>query len=150
MTFDVVAAAYLSWRLGYSRLRAKPDQDSMSAERFGRRIRPYVHAELMAAKTRRRGGDSTASFKRLERAHVLGQVSTRQHALVHWRMLRWAVRQRQVSEIGAQAFRIVGAAVLTGVGLVPEGNTGGGNVSAFRRQPVARDLATIIAAARSG
>jgi len=83
-------------------------------------------------------------------AHVLGQASTREHVRVHWQMLRWAARQRQPQELAAQVLRIIGAAVLTAAGLVPEGNTGGGNVSAFRRLPVPPGLAAIIASVRSG
>jgi hypothetical protein len=61
-----------------------------------------------------------------------------------------AARQRQPQELVAQVLRIVGAAILTAAGLVPEGNTGGGNVSAFRRLPVPPELAAIIASVRSG
>ena len=81
---------------------------------------------------------------------MLGQASTREHVRVHWRMLRWAARQRRPPEFAAQVFRIVGAAVMTAVGLVPEGNTGGGNMSAFRRLPVPPELADILASVRSG
>ena len=93
---------------------------------------------------------ASGSFEHLERAHVLGQASTREHVRVHWQMLRWAARQRQPQELAAQVLRIVGAVVLTGAGLVPEGNTGGRNVSAFRRLPVPPELAVIIASVRSG
>ena len=44
-------------------------------------------------------------------------------------------------------FGIVGAATKTFVGLVPHGNTGGANVSAFRRMPIAPDLQRLIDAA---
>jgi hypothetical protein len=36
---------------------------------------------------------------------------------------------------------------MTFVGLVPQGNTGGANVSAFRRMPMAPDLQRLIDAA---
>jgi hypothetical protein len=107
-----------------------------------------VQAELAAARTRESEGDPVAGFRHLERAHVLGQASTRQHVYVHWQMLRWAMRQWRPSEIAAQAFRIIGAAAVTGIGLVPEGNTGGGNISAFRRLPVSPELAEIIRSVR--
>src|SRR6185503_818221 len=42
-------------------------------------------------------------------------------------------------------FRIVGAAALTAFGLVPHGNTGGSNVSPFRRMHIPSDLASVIA-----
>ncbi len=62
---------------------------------------------------------ASGSFEHLERAHVLGQASTREHVRVHWQMLRWAARQRQPQELAAQVLRIVGAAVLTGPVLYP-------------------------------
>jgi len=116
---------------------------------FSRRIRPFVQAECLAAKECEGRGDFIGGFAHLERAHVLGQASTREHIRVHWQMLRWAVRQRQPQELAAQLLRIVGAAVFTAAGLVPEGNTGGRNVSAFRRLPVPPDVAHIIESVRS-
>jgi hypothetical protein len=116
---------------------------------FSHRIRRHVQVELLAAEACDARGDFAGSFKRLERAHVLGQASTRQHVRVHWLMLRWAVRQRQPREFAAQVLRMLGAAALTAIGLVPEGNTGGGNVSPLCRLPIPPDLADIIASARS-
>lgn len=111
---------------------------------FGRRIRPFVDHELAAAEAARRGDDDAAGFRSLERAHVLGQASTVEHVRVHWRMLCWSVRNRQPAEFAGQLLRIAGAAVLTGVGWVPAGNTGGANVSPFRKMPVADDLRAIL------
>ena len=149
LTYDVVAAAYLSWLLGVSRVAARSSRLARLTGEFSHRIRPYVQVEFLAAEDCDGRGDFAGSFGHLERAHVLGQASTREHVRVHWRMLRWAARQRQPPEFVAQLFRIVGAAVFTAAGLVPEGNTGGGNVSAFRRLPVAPELAQIITSVRS-
>jgi hypothetical protein len=118
--------------------------------RFGRRIRPHVQAELAAADAARAQGQAALAFSHLERAHVLGQASTAEHVRVHWRMLLWGVRQRDARECAGQLLRIVGAATKTAVGLVPEGNTGGSNVSPFKRLPVASELADRIARARRG
>ena len=150
LTYDVVAAAYLSWLLGCSKVLARPHRVAQSMEGFSHRIRPYVLAEFLAAQECDGRGDFAGSFGHLERAHILGQSSTREHVRVHWQMLLWAARQRQPPELAAQVFRIVGAAVMTAVGLIPEGNTGGGNMSAFRRLPVPPELADIISSARSG
>ena len=60
-------------------------------------------------------------------------------------MLLWALQQRQMREIAGQIFRIAGAAAMTAVGLVPRGNTGGANVSPFRRMPISEDLSAILA-----
>ena len=113
--------------------------------RFAENIRPYVDAELRAADL-----DTALAFVHLERAHVLGQASTREHVRVHWRMLRWAWRHRDAREFAGQLLRIVGAATKTFIGLVPAGNTGGANVSAVRPMPVDPELAAIIDRARGG
>jgi len=115
--------------------------------RFPNRIRPHVTAELDLAVAAKHRGDDLQSFRHMERAHVLGQASTREHVRVHWEMLKWAMRKRLGREVAGQALRIVGAATKTAIGLVPTGNTGGSNVSPFKRLPVPIDLAAKIAAA---
>jgi hypothetical protein len=111
---------------------------------FAVNIRPHVDAELRAAAL-----DPANEFAHLERAHVLGQASTREHVRVHWRMLRWAWRHRDARECAGQLLRIVGAATKTFIGLVPAGNTGGANVSAVRPMPLDPELAAIIDRART-
>jgi hypothetical protein len=54
------------------------------------------------------------------------------------------LRQRRSADAFGQFWRMVGAALLTAVGLVPQGNTGGSNVSGFRRMPIAEDLRQIL------
>ena len=116
---------------------------------FSSRIRPFVEAELGAAREADARGDTRTSFRHLERAHVLGQPSTIQHVRVHWLMLLWAIRQRSAGEGLGQLLRIVGAATKTVIGLVPEGNTGGADVSAIRPMPIPSDLAATIRAVRT-
>lgn len=115
---------------------------------YGRAIRQYVETELKAARLAEKSGDAAAAFAYLERAHVLGQASTSHHLHVHWRMFRWGLRQGDARECFGQLFRIVGAATKTAMGLVPQGNTGGSDVSPFRRMPVPPELAVLIEAAR--
>ena len=116
---------------------------------FGRRIRPFVDAELAVAAECERRGEGGAAFNHLERAHVLGQASTREHVRVHLKMLRWAIRDRNGTEIAGQPIRIAGAAAVTAIGLVPTGNTGGARVKAWRRLEVPPDLAELISRARA-
>jgi len=116
--------------------------------RFHNRIRPAVETELDAARRAEQRGDADAAFACLERAHVLGQPSTRLHTRVHWLMLRWAFRQRDVGEVVGQIFRIAAAAMKTAFGWLPHGNTGGTKVGAFRPMPVAPELQRLIDAAR--
>ena len=111
---------------------------------FARNIRPYVDAEFARAREARGAGDFTTEFRHLERAHVLGQASTRQHARAHWRMLLWGVRRRDGREVFGQIVRLVGALTKTFIGLVPTGNTGGANVSPVQPFPIPPDLAAIL------
>lgn len=116
---------------------------------FDRHIRPYVDAELRAAVETEALGQAAKAFAYLERAHVLGQASTVQHVRVHWRMFVWGWRRRSVRECLGQLLRIVGAVLLTAVGLIPEGNTGGSNISPFKPLPVPPELRTILQQVRS-
>lgn len=116
---------------------------------FGRRIRPYVESEILAAHQAEVRGQPNIAFSHLERAHVLGQSSTVDHVRVHWHMFLWSIRQRNIRECLGQLLRIVGAAMSTAVGLVPQGNTGGSNVSPFKRMPLPPELAARIEEVRT-
>ena len=116
--------------------------------RFHNRIRLAVETELDAARRAEQRGDAAAAFAYLERAHVLGQPSTRLHTRVHFLMLRWAIRQRDVGAAVGQIFRIAAAAMKTAFGWLPHGNTGGTKVGAFRPMLVAPELQRPIDAAR--
>ena len=117
---------------------------------FALRIKPSVQAELDAAASAEALGHFHTGFQHLERAHVLGQPATVEHVRVHWRMFRFAVRNRLTGEAFGQAWRVVAAILFTAFGLVPEGNTGGSDVSGFKRLPVPTDLHEVIQSARAG
>lgn len=142
-SIDGVIGFYLAWRLHSGRI-AVSDPSS-----FDSRIRSSVEAELVAAKVADRAGDPLTGFEHLERAHVLGQRSTLHHVHVHVLMLMWGIRRNDLREVMGQILRVIGAASMTWTGLVPQGNTGGANVGAFRTTAIADDLASLIAAARS-
>ena len=116
---------------------------------FAKQIQPYVLAELSAAVEAERQGDHHHAFRRLERAHVLSQGSTIEHLRVHGHMLRFALRQGLVRESLGQIPRLLLAAPLSLVGLIPTGNTGGSNVNGLRPMPVPADLQQIIDGARA-
>ncbi len=115
---------------------------------YARNIRPHVDRELRQAALQAQ--DPGRAFAHLERAHVLGQASTVLHCRVHWRMLCWGIEQRRPQEVVGQALRWLAALTKTVFGLVPEGNSGGANVSPFRPMPVPADLANLIRQARTG
>lgn len=147
LTYDISAAAYLALRL---RAAVQPHRRNRreSTRSFGQSIRPFVQAELDAARRARAQHDAAGEFACLERAHVLAQSDSLQHVRVHAAMLLWGTRQRRVGEIFGQLVRIAGAVTMTMVGLVPQGNTGGTNVSALRRMPIPPDLQRILDTAR--
>lgn len=115
---------------------------------FARRIRSSVQLELDQASQADANGWADAAFRHLERAHVLGQAATVEHVRAHWHMFLWALRHRRPGELAGQVWRLTGAALMTGFGWLPDGNTGGANVSAFRRMPIPPDLQRVIDAAR--
>jgi hypothetical protein len=84
------------------------------------------------------------AFKHLETAHVLGQRYVVPHTLTHWLMLKIGLRRHSATEVFGQAVRIILGALGSAVGVVPVGNTGGTNISMFKRLPIAADIAHIV------
>lgn len=68
------------------------------------------------------------------------------HVRSHLAMLRVGLARRDAREVIGQLLRIPAGALGSAAGLVPLGNTGGANVSAFRPMPIADDLARLLAA----
>ena len=101
--------------------------------------------ELDAGNAAVASGDLAEAFRRFERAHILGQRRTRLHVRAHIAMLRVGWRRRDRKEILGQLKRIVAAALFSRI-WVPEGNTGGANVSALEPMPVPEDLERILRA----
>jgi len=83
-------------------------------------------------------------FAHLERAHVLGQAFVVQHARSHGLMLRFEIRRRRPVAALGQVVRLVLGILGSAVGKVPVGNTGGSDISMFKRMPIAPDLQDII------
>jgi hypothetical protein len=106
-------------------------------------IREAFKHEWSLAGTARDAGEFDAAFYHLERAHILGQRSTRLHVRSHVGMLGVAWHRRDARELAVQLTRIVAAALFSRL-WVPIGNTGGANVSATRPMPVPSDLQAIL------
>jgi hypothetical protein len=129
-------------------LQTQPLEHPMSA--FATRIRPHVQAELDISAAAEREGFGELAFHHLERAHVLAQPASLQHVRVHWRMFRFALRQRLPAEAFGQVLRTLLAGPLTIVRAVPTGNTGGSSVNGFKPMAIPEDLQRVIDAARGG
>jgi hypothetical protein len=115
---------------------------------FTKHITPALNAELTLANAARAQRDSSGEFHHLENAHVLGQRSTRLHIKVHLLMMLWGRRNGSLKEVAGQLFRTIGAATKTAIGLIPDGNTGGSNVSPFKPLPLSKEHAALIAEAQ--
>jgi len=106
-----------------------------------------LHAAFEAEMTRAAvfiaAGDDLSAWNALERAHILGQHGTRTHLRAHWAMLRFGRRKGDRREVRGQMSRLIGALLFTHL-WVPEGNTGGANVSALKPMPIAEDLRRIL------
>jgi hypothetical protein len=102
----------------------------------------YRH-ELAEGYARLEQGDLVEAFARFERAHILGQRRTHMHVRAHAAMLRVGWRRRDHREVVGQLFRIVAAALFSRI-WIPEGNTGGANVSALKPMPIPDDLKRIL------
>jgi len=108
-----------------------------------RELLSAYRSELDAGYASMNSGDLAEAFRRFERAHILGQRSTRLHVRAHVAMLRVARCRGDKREIVGQLKRIVAAALFSRI-WVPTGNTGGANVSATRRMPIPDDLKRIL------
>lgn len=117
--------------------------------KFSKNIAPYVNEEIHKANESKISGDYSLAFAHLENAHVLGQESTYWHVKVHYLMLLWGIEQKDAKEIFGQAIRIIGAGLLTAIKGVPNGNTGGSNVSPVKVMPLNPELAAIIDKAKN-
>jgi len=103
---------------------------------FNREI--TLSRELTAA------GDLERAFKHLERAHVIGQTIVSAHAKAHWLMFTLELRRRRSGAAFGQAIRLVLGVIGSAIGFVPTGNTGGTDISMFKRLPIAPELQEII------
>ena len=107
------------------------------------KLRQAYKAEMTAAMNHYHVGNFQHAFSHLERAHILGQSFSIEHARTHWWMLKIGWKRRDVVEIAGQLPRIMGALLFSGV-WVPKGNTGGARVSPFKPMPIPENLQTLL------
>ncbi len=107
-------------------------------------LRELLELELERHDTSAAVGDTDAAWWALERAHILSQSDLPLHLRVHWAMLGYAVRQRDLPEVAGQTLRLALAPIGSLTGRIPIGNTGRSNVSAFEAMPIPADLRAAI------
>lgn len=107
-------------------------------------LRQAYDAEMAAAIKLYEAGAWAQAFQHLERAHVLGQQYVLPHVATHYWMLKMGVKRRSVPEVVGQVARIVLGALGSAVGIVPTGNTGGTNISMFKRLPLDPEIQELL------
>lgn len=107
-------------------------------------LKQAFDAEMAEATRHYHNKEFNQAFKHLEVAHVLGQRYVIPHTVSHWWMLKIAFKRRSVAEVMGQAVRIVLGILGSAVGIVPTGNTGGTNISMFKKLPIAPDLRKLV------
>ncbi len=108
-------------------------------------LKEAFEREMAEARRLYRDGRLDQAFSHLETAHVLGQRHVVPHVRSHWLMLNIGLRRRSMPEVFGQAVRIVLGALGSAIGIVPYGNTGGTDISMFKRLPIASEIAHVLA-----
>ncbi|MEP7706589.1 DUF3703 domain-containing protein [Paraglaciecola sp. 25GB23A] len=112
--------------------------------KYNQAVQPYIDSKLTDYSDAMSKNNERQAFAALEDAHVIGQHSTYYHCLIHCKMLRLGLLNKDWRAVFGQVIRIIGAATKTAIGLVPKGNTGGTNISPFKRLPVSAENQAIL------
>jgi Protein of unknown function (DUF3703) len=106
--------------------------------------RSAFDAEIAQAQSLIAQGEMDAGFKHLERAHVIGQAFVVPHMKSHWLMFKVELRRRRPVTAFGQIVRIAFGGLGSAVGIIPTGNTGGSDISMFKRMPIEAELKDIV------
>jgi hypothetical protein len=112
--------------------------------RMPKYLKLYFTNELQDYYYELQQGNLSEAWKRLERAHIIGQKWFIEHTYVHWLMLKFGVRIKSSKEILGQIPRLLVGGVKSFVGKIPVGNTGGANVPPLRKMDIPNDLRRIL------
>ncbi len=106
-------------------------------------LKPYFFLELKKYVVCYNKKDFATAWNHLERAHVIGQKYPYQHSLVHYKMLLFGFKIKNIKEIFGQITRLLFGGVKSFVGKIPVGNTGGSNVHPLKPMPISVELQEI-------
>ncbi|MES2645812.1 MAG: DUF3703 domain-containing protein [Bacteroidota bacterium] len=107
-------------------------------------LKPYFRKELEDYKVELHQGHFIEAWKKLERAHIIGQKWFVEHTYVHWQMLKFGIKIKSSKEIVGQIPRLLVGGVKSFVGKIPVGNTGGANVPPLRKMEIPADLQHVL------
>ncbi len=105
---------------------------------------PYFEAELENYRLALSEERLQNAWHHLERAHIIGQRYPYAHSLVHWKMLLFGIKIKNLREVIGQIPRLLVGGVKSFVGKIPVGNPGGSNVPPLQSFPIAPDLEAIL------
>lgn len=88
--------------------------------------------------------DYAATWRHLERAHILSQSSAWRHLCIHFVMFIYAIMRREIREALGQVPRMILAVPSSLLGLAPLGNTGRSSVGLFATASLPKDLETLV------
>jgi hypothetical protein len=109
-------------------------------------LKNYYQQELEDYKRELLNGNQSLAWRKLERAHIIGQRWFKQHSYVHWLMLRFGIKIKSSKEVLGQLPRLMVGGVKSFVGQIPVGNTGGANVPPLQPMEIPEDLKKILSA----
>jgi len=112
-------------------------------------LKPFYQIELATYREYLLKGNLPCAWRHLERAHILGQPYPIEHTMVHFKMLQFGITTRNMKEILGQLPRLLVGGIKSWAGMIPVGNTGGSNVTAWKPMPIPNDLEAIIRQASS-
>jgi hypothetical protein len=103
-------------------------------------LKPHFNKELNEYKNELLHANLQLAWRRLERAHILGQPWAVEHTYVHWLMFTFGIRIKSTKEILGQIPRLFVGGIKSFVGKIPVGNTGGANVPPLKPMEIPDDL----------
>lgn len=103
-------------------------------------LRELCRAELQKANL----ATGTTIWDHLERAHILSQPLWDMHFLVHFEMLKAAIRQKKFRELVGQLPRLILASPSSILNLAPSGNPGTTRVGMFAKAEIPEDLRALL------
>lgn len=106
-------------------------------------LKPYFETELENYQNEYGNGNLESAWNHLERAHIIGQRYPYTHSYVHWKMLRFGFKIKNVKEIFGQIPRLIFGGIKSFVGKIPVGNPGGSSVPPLKPYPIESELQEI-------
>jgi hypothetical protein len=76
------------------------------------------------------------AWSHLDRAHLLAQAYPVEHTYIHYKMLQFGIKINSRKEIIGQIPRLLVGGIKSFFGQIPTGNTGGSNVSPWKKMPI--------------